>query len=149
MSPPVLRAARSTDAGAVGAILSAFIDDTAWMPRVHTRAEDLSFAGDMIDRGWVTVAEANARVAGFAARDGAEVHALYLAAGARRQGIGSALLRAMQAQVDALNLWTFQANQGAQAFYAAHGFVPAETTDGAGNDQGLPDLRMTWKREAA
>ena len=52
-----LRPARTTDAGRVGAILSAFIDDTPWMPRIHTRAEDLSFAGMMIDRGWITVAE--------------------------------------------------------------------------------------------
>ena len=52
-----LRPATPTDAGAVGAILSEFVDDTAWMPRIHTRAEDLAHAGDLITRGWVTVAE--------------------------------------------------------------------------------------------
>ncbi|CAN0252918.1 unnamed protein product [Chrysoparadoxa australica] len=149
MTALVLRAARSTDAGAVGAILSAFIDDTDWMPRVHTRAEDLSFAGLMIERGWVHVAEIGAQVAGFVARDGAMIHALYVAAATRGQGIGAALLRHMQAQTDALDLWTFQANEHAQRFYAAHGFAGVETSDGARNDEGVPDMRMTWKREAA
>lgn len=149
MTAPLLRAARSTDAGSVGAILSEFIDDTPWMPRVHTRAEDLCFAGEMIDMGWVTVAETPGRVAGFVALKGTMIHALYVAAAAREQGVGSALLRAMQAHAQALNLWTFQANENAQRFYAAHGFVPIETTDGQGNDEGLPDIRMSWKREAA
>ena len=52
----LLRPANSMDAGAVGAILFEFIDTTAWMPRVHTRAEDLAHAARMIELGWVTVA---------------------------------------------------------------------------------------------
>ena len=64
-----LRKARSTDAGAVGAILSEFIDTTDWMPRIHTRAEDLAHAGALIARGWVTVAERDGNVLGFAAQD--------------------------------------------------------------------------------
>lgn len=147
MSGLALRAARSTDAGAVGAILSDFIDTTPWMPRIHSRAEDIGFAGDMIDRDWVTVAEVGGAVAGFAARNGEMIQALYVAAGARRQGVGSALMSRLQARADALTLWTFQANAAAQGFYAAHGFVAAERTDGADNDEGLPDLRMTWKRK--
>jgi N-acetylglutamate synthase-like GNAT family acetyltransferase len=144
-----LRAARSTDAGSVGRIVSEFIDTTDWMPRIHTRAEDIGFAGILIDRGWVTVAEAEGVIAGFVARDGQMLQALYVSAVTRRQGVGSALLSSMQAQSDALALWTFQANTAAQAFYAAHGFVSVEQTDGSRNDEGLPDMRMTWKREAA
>ena len=52
-----LRPARSTDAGAVGAILSEFAATTEWMPKLHTGAEDIAHAGALIDRGWVTVAE--------------------------------------------------------------------------------------------
>ena len=62
MSALVLRPARSTDAGKTAAILSGFIDETDWLPRIHTRAEDVSFTADMIDRGWVTVAERDGRV---------------------------------------------------------------------------------------
>ncbi|MEL6885183.1 MAG: GNAT family N-acetyltransferase [Pseudomonadota bacterium] len=141
-----LRPARSTDAGAVGGILSAFIDGTDWMPRIHTRAEDIGFAGHMIDKGWVTVAE-DEGVAGFLARAGGDIQALYIAPSAQGQGCGSCLLKDAQAHSDALSLWTFQANTGAQAFYVRHGFAEVERTDGARNDEGLPDIRMTWQKE--
>lgn len=144
-----LRAARSTDAGTVGGILSEFIDETEWMPRIHTRAEDIGFAGSLIDKGWVTVSETANGVTGFLACDGKTVQALYVAAEARRQGVGRVLLRHAQDQWDALSLWTFQANTEAQAFYAAHGFAAAGETDGTRNDEGLPDVRFEWKRETA
>lgn len=149
MSTLLLRPARSTDAGTVGAILSEFIDTTDWMPRDHSRAQDIGFAGQMIKRGWVTVAETGGQVAGFAAREAHNIHALYVAAQARRAGIGSALIGALKERADRLSLWTFQANVEAQAFYLAHGFVMVEETAGAGNDEGLPDMRMEWTRGAS
>ena len=147
MSGISLRPARSTDAGKVGAILSEFIDTTVWMPRVHTRAQDIGFAGQLIAQDWVIVATDAGRVTGFAAREGAQLHALYVAASSRRSGIGSALLRHMQQQADHLSLWTFDANVVAQQFYLRHGFVAMEQTDGAGNDEGLPDIRFEWTRK--
>ncbi|MBY5931808.1 GNAT family N-acetyltransferase [Tateyamaria omphalii] len=144
-----LRPAKPTDAGAVGAILSGFIDGTTWMPRIHTRAEDLSFAGHMIERGWVTVAEQGGQIRAFSARNGADVHALYVDARAQGQGIGADLLAEMQAASDHLTLWTFETNTGAQRFYLRHGFVEVERTDGARNDEGLPDIRYDWHKEGA
>lgn len=149
MIVPKVRAARSTDAGKVGAILSEFIDTTPWMPRVHTRAQDIGFAGFMIDKGWVNVATIAGTVTGFAACEGEKLHALYVAGCAQRSGVGSALLSACQARVDRLSLWTFQANAKAQTFYTHHGFAAIEHTDGAGNDEGLPDIRFEWTRKAA
>ena len=145
----ILRAARSTDAGSVGAILSEFTDTTRWMPGLHSRAEDIAYAGAMIDRGWVTVAEDDAGIAGFSALDGAEVVSLYVASRARGHGVGTQLLGALKAQSDTLTLWTFQANTGAQRFYARHGFVEVERTDGRRNEEHLPDIRYDWKRERA
>ncbi len=145
---PTLRPARTTDAGAVGAILSEFVDSTPWMPRIHTRAEDLSFAGRMIDKGWVTVAEAP-QVLGFMARDDTEVNALYVAGSARGQGLGSQLIEAAKAASETLCLWTFQANTAAQQFYLRHGFREITRTDGAGNDEKLPDIRYRWERTPA
>lgn len=144
-----LRAARPTDAGRVGEILSEFIDTTDWMPRIHTRAEDLAHAGALIERGWVTVAEVAGAVDGFCALDGAEVNALYVARARRGRGIGSQLLRRLQGRRERLTLWTFQANGRARAFYRRHGFVEALTTEGDRNDEGLPDVRLDWQREAA
>ncbi|MDF1728042.1 MAG: GNAT family N-acetyltransferase [Sulfitobacter sp.] len=145
----ILRAARSTDAGRVGAILSEFIDKTPWMPRVHTRAEDLAHAGALIARGWVTVAERGDRIEGFAACDGPELNALYVAESARGQGLGAALLQALQGGRDHLTLWTFEANKAAHRFYQRHGFTEVARTDGSANDEKLPDIRFDWHKEKA
>jgi len=144
-----LRPAVPLDAGAVGGILSEFIDRTPWMPRLHSRAEEIAFADAMIARGWVTVAEGGSGVAGFMAREGAEVHALYVAGAARRTGCGRALIAAAQARAARLELWCFAANAPARAFYAAQGFTERQRTDGARNDEKLPDIRLAWDRGAA
>lgn len=144
----ILRPATPLDAGRVGAILSAWIDETPWMPRIHTRAEDIAHAAMMVDRGWVTVAAAP-DITGFIARDGDDIHALYIDASVRGKGHGARLLTDAMQHEDHLTLWTFQANTRAQAFYERHGFEPVEHTDGAGNDEGLPDIRYHWQRTPA
>lgn len=144
-----LRRARETDAGRVGIILSEFIDDTPWMPRLHTRAQDIGFAGSMIERGWVTVAERGGSIEGFIACEDTEVNALYIAELARRSGIGSALLQGAMARHTELTLWTFQCNDAARRFYAAHGFAERAFSDGDRNEEGLPDVQLVWKRGAA
>lgn len=144
-----LRAARPTDAGSIGTILSEFIDSTIWMPRVHTRAQDLGFAGTMIERHWCTVAEKEARVVGFLSREGTTIHALYVHRDWRGQTIGRHLLNAAKTQSATLNLWTFQKNAKAQKFYLREGFHEVRRTDGAGNDEGLPDIEYCWTKEEA
>jgi GNAT superfamily N-acetyltransferase len=140
-----LRRATPLDAGRVGAILSAWIDETPWMPRIHTRAEDIAHADMMVQRGWVTVSECET-ITGFLARDKDDIHALYIAPDARGQGIGTRLLADAMQHYDHLTLWTFQANTRAQAFYERHGFAQTDRTNGAGNDEGLPDIRYQWQR---
>jgi L-amino acid N-acyltransferase YncA len=142
-----LRPARPEDAPALGAILSDWIDETDWMPRIHSREEDMGFAARLIDEMQVMVAETRGRPVGFLARREHFVHALYLSAAARGRGIGRRLLAAAQEVADELTLWTFQANRAARDFYAAHGFHEVETGDGTGNDEGLPDVRLAWRRE--
>lgn len=141
-----VRAARPTDAGKVGAILSEFVATTEWMPQLHTGAEDIAHAGAMIARGWVSVAEVDGQVVGFVACEGGDLDALYVARAQRRHGVGTALLRHVQQGHAALALWTFQANFPAQEFYLKHGFIEQKRTDGAGNDEGLPDIRFHWRR---
>ncbi|MDE4097030.1 GNAT family N-acetyltransferase [Phaeobacter gallaeciensis] len=147
-----LRPARPTDAGTIGDILHRFAAETPWMPELYSGAEAISFCGVMIDRGWVTVAEEGVRVLGFLARDGAEICALYLAPEARGQGIGKRLLDAAKGTSGHLHLWTFEANSGAQRFYLREGFTETARSDGARNDEGLPDISYAWqaaKQEAA
>lgn len=142
-----LRQARSTDAGRTGEILHRFQIDTPWMPELHTGAETIAFCGNLIDRGWVTVIETGGQIQGFLAREGKEVHCLYLADDATGQGLGKVLLDAAKAGRSELGLWTFQANTRAQKFYLREGFNEIRRTDGAGNDESLPDIYYVWLKE--
>jgi GNAT superfamily N-acetyltransferase len=124
--------------------LGDWVRETGWMPVLHTREEDLGFLRHLIDTTEVTLAE-DAEPLGFLSLDGADVRALYLAPAARGRGIGRALLDRAKAGRDHLELWTFEANAPAIAFYEREGFRVAERTDGSGNDERLPDLRLIWE----
>lgn len=139
-----LRPARSTDAGKIAEILHGFETDTPWMPKQHSGAEAIQFCATMIDRGWVTIAQKQDRVVGFIAQDGPEICALYIHPQARGLGVGKALLDTAKSKIDHLDLWTFQENTGAQRFYLREGFQEVARTDGAQNDEGLPDIRYIW-----
>ncbi|MGV6848340.1 MAG: N-acetyltransferase family protein [Marinibacterium sp.] len=144
-----LREATQQDAPAIADILSDWIDQTDWMVRVHTRAEDRGFGAFLIEKTQVTVAEAVTEpraVCGFLSLQPPHIQALYLAPDARGQGVGKALLDRAKTGHDRLELWAFQANLGARRFYEREGFVEVERTDGAGNDEKLPDIRMTWTK---
>ena len=132
----------------VAEILHGWNTETTWLPKLYSLDETVEFAQMMIGKGWVSVVQ-NGQVTGFLARDGAVVHALYVAADASGRGIGTALLRDAQQQQHELELWTFQNNTMAQGFYQAHGFEEAERTDGAGNDEKLPDIRYVWRAKEA
>jgi hypothetical protein len=41
-------------------------------------------------------------------------------------------------------LWTFQVNGPARRFYERHGFVEVAQTDGSGNEEAEPDVRLEW-----
>ena len=61
------------------------------------------------------------------------------------QGVGSALLDLVKAQrPDGFCLWVFEMNAPARGFYARHGLVELERTDGSGNEEQAPDVRMAW-----
>ncbi|WP_367576911.1 GNAT family N-acetyltransferase [Pseudoponticoccus marisrubri] len=140
-----LRPARSTDAGKLGEMITRAVAAHDWKPVLHTGAEDIAHAGRLIDRGWVTVAvDADDRVAGFLAREGGYIHALFVAPQAQGKGAGTALIAQAKRDCDRLELWTFQANRGARRFYEREGFAEAERSDGARNEEGLPDIRFTW-----
>ena len=81
---------------------------------------------------------------GFLARQGSVVDALYLAPAGRGLGYGRALLDEVKV-TGLVQLWTFQANQGARAFYLREGLREVRMTDGSGNDEKLPDVWMEWR----
>ena len=78
--------------------------------------------------------------------DGLELDQLYIRPGWWGRGIGSRLIEHAKAQSpDGLTLWTFQVNERARGFYAHHGFIELLRTDGAGNEERQPDVRLGWR----
>jgi len=141
----VLRKAEGIDAKAMAAILQGWLEATPWMPVLHTLDDTEAFCGHLVKTTDCWVAEEAKRVSGFLARDKDWFTAIYLAPDARGQGIGRALLAEAMLGRDVLQLWCFQSNDGARRFYERHGFDVEEVTDGAGNDEKLPDIRFVWR----
>jgi len=118
-----------------------------WLPIVHSPEEDLEFFRDQVlPSQTVIVAETSEQITGFAAYKGEWLNHLYVGPDAWRSGLGSQLLRRVQAASSVLQLWTFQRNRNARAFYARFGFEEVEFTDGQRNEEKTPDVRMIWRR---
>lgn len=64
-----------------------------------------------------------------------------------RRGIGSHVLRREMERQNHLQLWTFERNTRAIAFYESHGFAESERTDGSTNEEREPDIRFVWSRK--
>ncbi len=141
-----ITSARSLDAGAVGHILSVSNDQLPWLPRVHTAAEEIKYAGDMIEAGWIRVAKAEGEIVGFIARHEQEIYALYVLPAFQDKGVGTALIEDAKVDCDTLHLWSYAANLNATIFYGLRGFNEIDRTDGSGNEARLPDIRFEWKK---
>jgi GNAT superfamily N-acetyltransferase len=78
--------------------------------------------------------------------DGEWLDQLYVEPGLTGRGIGALLLDvAKRERPSGLQTWAFQSNVAALRFYERHGFEEMEHTDGAGNEEGAPDVRLMWQ----
>lgn len=103
---------------------------------------DLDLAADEHE-AWV--AEDGVGVVAFARVKGDWLNDLYVRPEAQGEGIGSALVEVVKALRPAgFELWVFESNAPARAFYARLGLVERERTDGRGNEERAPDVRMEW-----
>lgn len=119
---------------------------TAFPPGVH---------GDDDVRAWVTgwdltahdvqVAVLGGEVVGYTRSTPTWLDDLYVAPRAQGAGVGAALLDLVKAtHPDGFGLWVFESNAPARAFYARHGLVALERTDGSANEERAPDIRLVW-----
>jgi GNAT superfamily N-acetyltransferase/chorismate mutase len=93
----------------------------------------------------VWVAEAGGEFLGYARFDDVWLDDLYVDPAAQGTGVGSALLDLVKAhRPSGFCLWVFESNSPARSFYEARGLVELEHTDGSGNEEKEPDLRMAW-----
>jgi GNAT superfamily N-acetyltransferase len=116
-----------------------------WLPVLHTPDEDLAFFARTVGSGHAVVAVLDGTVVGFAAVDPDEhlLDHLYVDPAAHRRGVGRRLVDHARAAHDGpLQLWAFTENRSARRFYAAVGAVELYETDGSGNEERTPDVRL-------
>jgi ribosomal protein S18 acetylase RimI-like enzyme len=119
-----------------------------YLNRPHTDDETRDYfvraVGDRPSAWWV--ARLEKKVVGYMLIDGENVDHLYVRPGWHRQGIGLSLLdKAKTLSPHRLELWTFQRNTGARAFYEAQCFRAVAFTDGR-NEENEPDVKYEWRR---
>ena len=117
----------------------------AMPPSLHPEHEVVAWVAGNIGRDEVWVVDVDGEPAAYARLTETWLDDLYVHPDHKRSGIGTALLDLAKARrPDGFALWVFEMNQPARAFYAAHGLVEVERTDGADNEEKMPDIRMEW-----
>ena len=144
----MLRPLALTDMGAAAQVHRAAFDQAMpWLIGLHTPDEDHWFYRERVFptcRVWGRFDdEVLSGIIAF--RDG-WIEQLYVRPAAQGRGIGTELLDVAKGASERLELWTFQRNAPARRFYEARGFMLAEQTDGARNEENEPDVRYVWTR---
>jgi GNAT superfamily N-acetyltransferase len=116
-------------------------------PALHTNEEDRAWFATQLAKptheAWV--AERDGQLVGYALLDPVWLEHLFIRPDATGQGIGAVLLDVVKSLRPAgFSLWVFESNTGARRFYARHGLIELERTDGAANEEKAPDVRMAW-----
>jgi len=146
MDELVLRPATAADAEQLTELYLATRRDSepAMPPQLHSPESVLAYTTGMIVEKEVWVAEAD-EIVGFATLAEAFLDALYVGPDHQGFGIGTSLLDLAKARrPDGFALWVFASNAPARGFYHRHGLVELEHTDGSGNEERSPDVRMAW-----
>lgn len=131
--------------GAVARIHRISFDATLpWLAGLQTPEEDLWFFREKIFPAGPVWGAFDPDLVGFVAMEPGWIEQFYLLPDHQRRGIGSALMAQAKRDADQLQLWAFQRNTGARAFYERHGFVAVEHTDGMRNEEREPDVRYCW-----
>jgi putative acetyltransferase len=121
-----------------------------FLPLLHSIEEDIDFFKDKVffeNEIVLAVHQSTCRISGFIAFNKEWVNHLYLLPHVRGQGLGSKLLSSAQQSREKLQLWVFQKNSAARAFYTKHGFTVIRETDGNGNEEKEPDILMLWEKQ--
>jgi 8-oxo-dGTP pyrophosphatase MutT (NUDIX family)/ribosomal protein S18 acetylase RimI-like enzyme len=143
---PRLRQATHRDAaGMARAYLRSRRFAVPTVPTLHPEREVRRwFADEIIDHDDAWVADLDGTIVGLLVLSAGWIEHLYLDPAWIGRGLGDEMMRiAAERQPGGLQLWTFAANDAAQRFYTRHGFATVEHTDGRGNEERAPDIRMS------
>ncbi len=147
-----LRAVRNTDSGGCADVYMRSREFALrTVPSVHPPREIRRWMADeVVGRTDMWVAEVDGTIVGLMVlapdlKDSGWVEQLYLDPAWMGRGLGDRFVQlAKERAPHGLQLWTFQVNEPARRFYERHGFVAAELTDGAGNEERAHDVRYHW-----
>jgi chorismate mutase len=114
-------------------------------PPVHADDDVRAWLATRLRDDEVWVADAGGEVVGYARLTDTWLDDLYVRPTHAGQGVGTALLDLAKARrPEGFCLWVFEMNTPARRFYARHGLVELERTDGSANEERSPDIRMAW-----
>ena len=140
-----LRPASASDADVVSDIHLASRRGAAMPPGVHGDDEVRQWLSGRVRQDDVWLAEAAGVPVGYARSTPTWLDDLYVLPSHSGEGVGSALLDLVKAQrPSGFCLWVFETNHPARRFYARHGLIELERTDGSANEERQPDIRMAW-----
>ncbi len=116
-------------------------------PGVHTAEEDRAWFAARLRDGehelWV--AERDGPLLGYAMATRTWLDHLFVDPQAQGRGVGGVLLDTVKGvRPGGFCLWVFEVNAPAREFYRRRGLVELERTDGSGNEEHAPDVRMAW-----
>ena len=118
----------------------------AFPPPVHADEEAHAWVA-----GWdlaaydVWVATDGDEVAGYARCTSTWLDDLYVRPDHQGRGVGAALFDVVTSvRPGGFCLWVFESNTPARGFYRSRGCLELERTDGAGNEEHAPDIRVAW-----
>ncbi|MFI4935816.1 MAG: GNAT family N-acetyltransferase [Caulobacterales bacterium] len=124
-----------------------------FLPVLHTPQEDFDYFSTILfakAQFWLAEDEPGeggaGEALGYIAFRPDFIEHLFIRPDAQGQGIGPRLLEKAREGAAELSLWTFQQNLRARRFYERHGFVVVTETDGADNEERMPDVLYRWRR---
>ncbi|MEI9887902.1 MAG: GNAT family N-acetyltransferase [Rhizomicrobium sp.] len=140
-----IRRASETDAQTVADVFLAARATMTYLPNLHGEDDTRGFIGGVVAAKETWVAEREGKIVGFAVIDGGWLEHLYVHPSRFNTGTGDKLFaQAIRQHPQGFQLWVFQQNTGARRFYERHGCALVRLTDGADNEEKLPDVLYVW-----
>ncbi len=140
-----IRRATPQDAEAAGDVFLAARATMTYLPVLHTEKDTRNFIANVVADLETWAAERDGKVVGFAAIEPGWLDHLYVHPSRFNTGTGDKLFAHVTAQhPQGFQFWVFQQNTGARRFYERHGSALVRLTDGADNEEKVPDALYVW-----
>ncbi len=140
-----IRRATEADIPAIADVFLAARATMTYLPQVHTEDDMRGFIAGVVRDKETWVADREGKAVGFAVIDGGWLEHLYVHPSRFNTETGSRLFRHIAARhPQGFQLWVFQQNAGARRFYERHGCALVRLTDGADNEEKMPDALYVW-----